>query len=172
MLMLTPYSGEGSIIYVEVGKQLTNLFDTRKKRKTKEIFGAIPRPAELLKLRPLLVPPDLIWQLWRTSGSVTNRQQQHSVLASTRLMDSVSWTAWTRPDSGSPSPRTTVSGGTNPVKGQMIQEEPAEPAEPADWLSSSGSEDLPEPSSCPRAAEDICPPGGRRDRRPATEGWI
>lgn len=137
MLMLTPYSSEGSIIYVEVGKQLTNLFDTRKKQKTKEIFGVIPRPAELLKLRPLLVPPDLIWQLWRTSGSVTNRQQQHSVLASTRLMDSVSWTAWTRPDSGSPSPRTTVSGGTNPVKGQMIQEEPAEPAEPADWLSSS-----------------------------------
>lgn len=128
MLMLTPYSGEGSIIYVDVGKRLTNLFDTRKKRKTKEIFGVIPGPAELLKLRP---PPGssrpylaAVENFW---FSVTNRQQQHSVLATTRLMDSVSWTPWTRPDSGSPSPRTTASGGTSPVKGQMIQEEPAEP---------------------------------------------
>lgn len=54
------------------------LFETGKKREAQEIFGVIPRPAELLKLRPLL-----IWQQENFWFSVTNRQQQPSVSAAT-----------------------------------------------------------------------------------------
>lgn len=85
---------------------------------------------------PLLIPPDLIGRLHKPflgellvicDQSSTKAQRVGDVM---RLMDSVSWTTWTRPASGSLSLRTTVSGGTSPVKGQMIQEEPAHPTRP------------------------------------------